>query len=312
MDRRTAQMYRAAQLYYEQDLNQQAISEAMDVSRATVSRLLTDARALGVVTITIDQPAQIVSDISEELRSSFGLRDAIVVANGADDAASMVSVGKAAADLLEGIITPRAVLAISWGRTLARMVVEIEPREHDGVEVVQMLGSLGEGDPAIDGPELARLCAHRLGGTYRYVHAPAVFKTAELCEELRDQPQVKETLRRAAGADIAITSVGSLANAESSLERNGYLTDAERLDYADRGAVGHLLAKLIDIDGNEFEPFNSRVLAVPLDALADRRWSICLGTGAAKGAVLLGGVRAGFINALVVDEYAAQTMLELQ
>ena len=311
MDRRTAQMFRAAQLYYEQDLNQGAIAETMGVSRASVSRLLSDARGAGMVRISIEQPVPLRSDLSEQLRTRFDLRDAIVVMSGDDDVTSMKRVGESAADFLVSIVNPDSVVAISWGRTLFHMVNAISPQGYDGVEVVQMLGSLGEGDPNIDGPELARLCASRLGGSYRYVHAPAVVKSAELCLELAEQPQVYETLRRAGEAEIAISSVGSLDDASSSLERNGYLTDQERLDYSERGAVGHVLAKLIGLEGQEFEPFNSRVVAIPLEQLSTRPWSICLATGASKAAALHGAIHAGHVNTIVIDESTANALLEL-
>ena len=311
MDRRTAQTLRAAQLYYSQDLNQLEIAEAMGISRPTVSRLLAEARANGIVKISLDQPTPIDADLSKELRSTLDLRDAIVVSEAHDDQLSMSLLGQAAAAMLQSLVQPGTVIAISYGRTLARMVEAFDQQVVEDVEVVQMLGSLGEGDPEIDGPELARRLAARFGATYRYVHAPAVVNTKAFCEELRSQPQISETLRRATRADIAVTSVGALDDPESSLERNGYLTDAEREEYAKKGAVGHLLAKLIDISGNEFDGYNERVLALPLEVLASKSWSICLASSAAKAAPLLGAIRAGYVNAVVVDASAATEMLEL-
>ena len=46
-------MHRAARLYYLDELNQAAIAERLSVSRPTVSRLLSEARRIGLVRITV-------------------------------------------------------------------------------------------------------------------------------------------------------------------------------------------------------------------------------------------------------------------
>lgn len=49
-------MHRAARLYYVDELNQAAIAERLTVSRPTVSRLLAEARRVGIVQITVHDP----------------------------------------------------------------------------------------------------------------------------------------------------------------------------------------------------------------------------------------------------------------
>lgn len=304
-------MTRAAQLYYGQDLNQVDVARVLGVSRTTVSRLLSDARSTGVVTIEINQPVELLPDLSEELRTTLGLRDALVVPAEHDEELAMQAVGRAAAQLLESIIHDGDILAISWGRSLSRLADALNDIEVEGVEVVQMVGSLGEGDPRVDGPDLARRFAERLGGGYRYVHAPAVVASAAVRAELESQPQIRQTLSKVDKAAICLTSVGSMTDPHSSLHRVGYLSEPERKEHLAKGAVGHMLARIIDADGREFTEYNQRVLAVPLSSLAERPWSICLGAGDAKAAPTLAAVRAGYVNALVVDEAAAKAMLGL-
>lgn len=53
---REAQMLRAAQLYYYENLTQGAIADRMNCTRWTVGRLLDEARACGIVAISINHP----------------------------------------------------------------------------------------------------------------------------------------------------------------------------------------------------------------------------------------------------------------
>ena len=45
-------------------------------------------------------------------------------------------------------------LVYIWGRTIKHVVDSITETDLSNVDVIQLVGSLGSGDPAIDGPEL--------------------------------------------------------------------------------------------------------------------------------------------------------------
>ena len=51
-------MYAAARLYYLEDKNQAAVAEHLGTSRATVSRLLSEARRAGIVRIDVALPGR--------------------------------------------------------------------------------------------------------------------------------------------------------------------------------------------------------------------------------------------------------------
>ena len=84
-------------------------------------------------------------------------------------------------------------------------------------------GGLGTGDPKIDGPELARRMALHLGASYRFIQAPAVLQSANLAQQLMRGPYIADTIDYAKKAEITISSVGSLADNLSSMERSGYI-----------------------------------------------------------------------------------------
>ena len=53
------QMYRIAKMYYVDNLTQQQIAVSENVSRSQISRLLDQARASGIVEITVRMPERI-------------------------------------------------------------------------------------------------------------------------------------------------------------------------------------------------------------------------------------------------------------
>jgi len=318
MGSKTSQIIRAAELYYERNLSQQEIARILGTSRTSVSRLLADAREKGVVEITINRPVAKQAGLSEQIRQRFDLRDVVVVNGSEEDERSLRNVGEAAAELLLSILEDNNTVGISWGQTLYHMVEALDnafltdiTNQVNGVEIVQMVGSLGGGDPKIDGPDLARRMAQKLNGSYRYVHAPAVVENGDLRDQLMQQVQIRQTLEQVADADICLLGVGALNDEESSLQRTGYLTSLERQKYLQQGAVGHLLAKMIDSHGNEVSRYNHRVVAVPFGYLQRAPWSIGISASPLKVATILGAIRANHINTLVIEDTSAQELLAL-
>lgn len=305
------QIVRVAELYYEQNLSQKEIAQIIGTSRPRVSRLLADAKEIGVVEIKINRLIEKLPDLSEALRTTFRLRDAIVVDSGETYLESVRNVGIAAAELLSSIVKNEMTIGITWGQTLYQMAQALDRTPMEKVEIVQMLGALGEGDSHIDGPELALRLAEKFDGSYRYVHAPAVVKTTEMKQMLMQQPQIKSTLEKAANADIMVQGIGSLADEMSSLARAGYLDEAERASCLEQGAVGHLMARMIDIHGNHVGKYNDRVVAIPIEALHQPGYSIGICASKRKAKPTLGAIRGRFINTLVTDRRCAEELMRL-
>ena len=306
-----SKLIRAAELYYERNLSQREIASILDTSRSKVSRLLAEAREVGIVDITINRPIEKLPDLSEDIRKTFNLRDAVVVAAGETYTDSLRNVAQAAAELLLSIIEPNTTIGITFGQTLYHTVQAIEESPVEGVEIVQMVGALGEGESQIDGPEIALRMAEKLHGTYRYVHAPAVVENQEVRDVLMQLPQIQETMNRAANADIMLQGIGSLAEEMSSLERAGYISSEERATYLKQGAVGHLIAKLIDSEGNEISAFNNRVVAMPFEYMRQAKWSIGISASPIKAPAVLAAINGQYFNTLVIDNHSAEEVLRL-
>src|SRR5262245_25357600 len=91
-----------ASMYYEQDMTQNAIAEALGLSRVKVYRLLKEAKEERVVQIGIDWPIKRDMRLEERLRSIFGLKDALVLkASASNQAQALQRLGQLGARYLE-------------------------------------------------------------------------------------------------------------------------------------------------------------------------------------------------------------------
>ena len=118
-----------AKLHYESDMPQVEIAKKLGVSTATVSRLLTRARALGIVRIEVMDLA-IPDEITARLIEVLGLKRAAVVDTPSTGVLS--SLATPLGNLLkEENLSKGAVVGIGWGRAV-REVIQAGIATHTG------------------------------------------------------------------------------------------------------------------------------------------------------------------------------------
>lgn len=311
MDNRTDLLVRVSELYYQQGLNQQDISKIMNLSRPTISRLLDEAKETGVVEIIVHSPIAKNPELSYALRTTFGLRDAVVISGEYEYEKALNRCAESAAHFLGTVLDNNMSIGISWGRALEALCEAIKPADYYNINVVQMVGCLGTGNPRVDGLELALRISKKLGGTYSNIYAPVYVDSELVYSYLVSEPQIESTLKKALTADIVLTGIGSLDDPNGSLYQAGCYTAEDRAELIRRGAVSSLLGRMFDKDGNEVTLDNRFVISAPLEAMKRPSWSIAINAGAKKAECTLAALRGKYLNTLIVDEPLAKEILRL-
>lgn len=300
-----------ARLYYHEELSQMEVARRIGVSRSTVSRMLREARQRGIVQIQIQTPTVTATHLERRLERAFGLEVARVYsAPGSSYGERLSGAGALAARQLREELPPEPVVALGWGMAVYEVVAAFPPTQAPGGLVLEIIGSLGMGDPKLYGPELARRLAEKLGTPYRYLSSPLIVSDRSIREALLGDPNVQATLERARDAHLAVIGIGSVNPEISTLLRHGYLTrqDLEALDAA--GVVGDICGHHLLADGRLAEdPINERVVAISPEALRQIPVRLGVAVGRRKAPAILGALRGGYLTALFTDEGAAAAML---
>lgn len=311
MENRTELLVHVSELYYQQELSQQQISRILNLSRPTISRLLEEAKEVGVVEIIVHSPIVKHAQLSNALRTGFGLRDAVVLSGNYDYAKSLARCAEEAARFLTTVLDNNQSIGISWGRALEALCNALRAAEYYNVNVVQMVGCLGTGNPRVDGLELALRISKKLGGTYSNIYAPVYVDSELVYTYLVSEPQIEATLKKALSADIVLTGIGSLDDPNGSLYAAGCYSPEDRAELMRRGAVSSLLGRMFDAEGREVTLDNRYVIAAPLESMRHPSWSIGINAGRDKAECTLAAVRGRYLNTLIVDEPLAKEMLAL-
>lgn len=310
---RQAVLAEVATLYWIDKLTQEQIARQIGRSVPTVSRLLAEAEAAGLIEVRIRYPVAVNAELQAELARRFGLRVARVLAAPSDDPARLLShVGELAARYLTAVLADGMTISVGWGTALYEVVQAMRPGHYRDVRVAQQLGSLGSKLPPIDNHYIVRLLADRLGGTPHFLPAPMIVESEMVRESLLQDPQLRETLEVNRSADIFLTGLGVPEPDLSGLYRAGYVQEELLTSIREQGAVGDLLVDFYDITGRRLDlPVTRRVIGLSLDEGRSIPMSIGVAVGLRKAAAILGALRGGFLHVLVTDEETARAVLRL-
>lgn len=313
---RMALLAQIAELYYMQNMSQADIAQRFGFSRSKVSRLITESRDTGTVQIRINHPVRRDSQLEERLMRKFDLQEVHVLqTNNATENQGLRMLGRLGAYYLSEHMTPTCTLGISWGTAIYEVAQALRQRNFPELRIAQIIGSIGYGDPAVDGPELARNIATVFSGKYFTLNSPVIVKDQQARDTLMNERRIQEVLALGLQADYYLVGIGSAAPEHSALVRAGSLAakEMEALNKA-TGAVGDICARLYDQDGNfEAIDFNQRVVGLSLQQLRDAKGTVIgIAGGGAKAPAILGALRGGLVDVLITDDKAANKVLELQ
>ena len=301
-----------ARLYYEQQLTQTEIGRHIDMSRSTVSRMLQEARDMGIVTITIAYDVVRNYKLEYALTDTFGLRDVRVIES-FDRSPDVIrrGMGQLAAHLLEDRVSDDTTLGISYGRTIAMTIDQVRPSPRTNVTIVPVIGAVGSDNPVIEGIDLTRQLAMKFGARYRYLHAPLLVEDRRTADLFRQEPTVNDVLNLGKTSDIVIMGIGSLHASSSSIIWNGYINRKELDWLKNKGVVGHMCAQFFDIKGEILDiDINHKSISIGLSTLKSIDNVIAIAGTTDKASAILGALNGGYIDILVTDDNAARLILE--
>jgi deoxyribonucleoside regulator len=301
---------RVAELYYDENKTQDEIGGLLKITRWKVGRLLAQAREQGIVRIEIVHPRARRLAVERELREQFGLADAVVIPVGPEERELRARVAQAAADYLTALRPVPRTLGISWGRTLYDIAERLEAGWATSVRVVQINGGVSLNRRAGTAATTAVTIAQKALGEATLLPSPAILEILETKQAIESDRTVAGVLELAKTASAYLYSAG-VADASSVLVESGYLTPADVADLVRKGAVGDVVGRYIDANGNIVDPgLDERTVGLGLDQLRAAERAIFAVAGKAKHDVARAVVTNGLCSVVVTDEATANALLE--
>ncbi|MFZ3150080.1 MAG: sugar-binding transcriptional regulator [Anaerolineaceae bacterium] len=298
-------------MYYIRGENQESISEQVGVTRSMVSRMLSEARELGMVKVQVERPTDNKNKLSELLCKQYNLKRVEVV-DISKPQSPLSMLGKVAARVLIENLQPGMTLGSSWGAHLSAVVDNIYlTTPIPQVKVVQLMGAMHTGVNANDGFALVYRLAEKLNGHTIYLNSPYLVDDPVIANGLLENTEVKRALEYGKNANLALMGISTNQMTSPTNSAANYGFEEEIRLLTQLGAVGNVCGLFYDQYGQIASPeFQQRTIGISKENLKNIPTRIGVTGGPERILPILGALRGGFINVLVTDTSTAQAVLQ--
>lgn len=303
-------IYKVVRAYYEDGLTQQEIGNKYGISRMKVSRMLSRALKDKIVQIKINAPTETYHDLEHQIEAKYSLKEAVVVDTGTDDQNEVIaSIGRAAAKYLNASLQGHEIIGLTWGKALLSMVNAVSPDHFPELQVVQMLGGLGEPEAGFHGADLTRRMAEKFSTKPRLIHAPGIVRSRDLCNELIDDIQVRNTLQLAARADIAVVGIGLFGSGSPILKSDSILSKEDKNLLVSKNVIGDISFRFFDAQGQYVtSEIDERIVGLSIDQIKKIPRIIGIAGGKDKYKIIKSALMGNLIHVLITDNQTAEKL----
>ena len=303
---KTALIVKVAKLYFEVGMSQAEIAQELDISRSYVSRLLTDAKEQGIVSIAVRDPEETESALEKTIRQHYGLRK-VIVSGGGLEGNGVYEVAKDAAKWLNSTVKSGDVIGIGWGRTLYLLSRHL-PRRADlsQVEVVALYGQqcmMRQNVYNTDG--LSQLSEAFQASGY-IMAAPVFMSTADAKQRFFQEKSIEVVREHMRRVNVALFTIGTMRRS-SFVDQPGGLTEEELHRLVETDVAGEVCLHFINHQGKICDPaIDSRTVSIPFEVLLQKETRVAVVSGRLKTEAVCSALEGGIVNVLICDEDIAR------
>ncbi|NIZ02883.1 sugar-binding transcriptional regulator [Thalassospira lucentensis] len=299
--------------YYLNGQTQAEVAREMGVTRLRVNQAIQKAKALGLVNIQIESPFLIRLELQRKLEQEFGISKALVVPADTKNYDNHAPVGTALAHYLSTTLKtePWKKIGVSWGVTLQKALERLPYQELPDLEILALMGGTAAGS-SFNAFSIASGFADRFNAQYSHLVAPIYLPEGLDKDLFLSQDIYASHIERCLAADAVLLVVGDVSDL-SFMVKYGLPKDVRMEALREAGAVGDVLGRFLDANGNEINhPINDRTVGVDLTALAGIPNKILTAAGAHKVNIMRAAITRGLVDTLVTDDLTAEMLLETQ
>ena len=313
-------MIKVVDMYYKEEMSQDAISKKLNISRATVSRTLTRAKNEGNVKIQINYPSENTIELEKNIEKKFGLKEVLIGVEN-ESVSKDYAVALQASEYLARILKNNMKLGINWGRSMKNLVTTFEQEGYNksinvkGVEIIPFLGTNNSFEEKSQSLRLtysnflAIKMAELLKCKNYNLSAPMIVSSQKVKVVIINEPDVSGVLKKAKTCDVALLGIGSIDKNSSLFV---LMDDGEKMSdtIKQQGGIGEVIGRAYDENGNIIHSeLDNRIIGVTLEELKQIPLKIGVGYGNQKVKAIKAALKGGLIDVLITDRETAEKLV---
>ncbi|NIY46011.1 sugar-binding transcriptional regulator [Cedecea colo] len=306
-DIRLDQKVRAAWMYYIAGQNQSEIAAQLGTSRPVVQRLIAAAKEEGIVSIGLNHPVAGCLNYAQMLKEKYDLIECNIVPAFTSDI-TLDSVSFGCYQLMEKYLRADndKVIGIGSGLTLKKTIRRID-FDSPNARCVALISAMDAEGKCNYYDDVPLLLASKIQANYYQWPAPRYAQTSLEHQMWCSNRLFNNVLSVAYDADVIFVGIGALSQ-ESPIFRDGFITPAQLETLTLQGAVGEILGRFIDANGEVVES-DINNLITSYDIRRSRCPRIAAACGEDKRSTIFAALKGKWVNGLVTDEHTARWLL---
>lgn len=301
-----------AKLYYSYDCTQVEIANRYNLSRATVSRLLAEARSTGIVKIFIEDDFNGNSSLEEELTLRYKLKTVRVVSTPAHDhKLAQQLVAQSAANLFSSLLQPDDILGVGWGSTIYAVAQYFPDLPMNNMKLIQLVGNIDNVCTRSHSGEIMSILSQKLGTNQAFsLPCPAMLDNPLILDMMLHDSKIHQLLEATGTCTKLLVNLAT-ADEQCCLYKAGYISDADLELLHQKDATGSICCRFVDSEGHICdEVINNRTFGISIPNIDNSPLVMACVASPKKAPVLRACLRAGYIDVLVVDSVTAEHLLK--
>ncbi|MDI6601109.1 MAG: sugar-binding domain-containing protein [Thermoanaerobacteraceae bacterium] len=244
-------------------------------------------------------------ELEELLQQKLGVKNIVIVPGDVDKNHLLLNeMGKRAAGILADMLHDDLIIAVAGGSAVAAMSdVLLIDREYKNLTVVPARGGLGR-EVEFQANTITATLSKKLNANYRFLHIPDDI-SADTLKVLLNEQGIKEVIEFVKKADILIYGIG---RADIMASRRHLNNEIKRF-LQDSGAVAETMGYYFNINGEIV--YTAGTISLNIDEMLKVPHKLAISGGTSKGEAILASCRVIPPENLVIDEGAAQKIIEL-
>ncbi len=297
-------------MYYEQEMSQMEIAKAIGVSRPMVSKMLSEAKSLNMVTITINEVRNMEQVLSLKIEEKFKVRQAIIVnTHQATPQQVQEKIAVACYEICRDGKLPYHHVGIGFGSMigqLAEVAVEKGPIEKPLLgDIFPLIGGIRASYKSYHSNELVRVFSEFTGLKASYMYLPALLASTEEKEIYQTTELYADAQKHWEQLNVAVINISNLYAAPdlaTSLRFGARLKQGH--------AVGRFLAHYYDIDGNFIAQEHDNVIQADIDSLKKAKYVVGMCSDKTDMQSAIGALRTGVFTHMIITDVLAKSMID--
>ncbi len=294
-DKKQQRLAYVARRYYLENQKQSDIARELGISRPMVSRMLSEARAFGVVEITVHEPGSGAAGLLGRLCREFSLQGGRILEDGGDDRLTNRRLSQGAAELLEELQT--SCLGVGWGYFVGQLLTWLEENPRTGsrvADICPLVGNAGFPIRNYHSNENVRLLAQYLGAEPHFLYLPALPESLEEKQVLCSTELYEQISQEWERMDTALVNISNYPSTPdfASVARYGNRLQEQR-------ACGRLLAYYYNEAGGIIRSTQDFAIQIPWELLKKSRYVVGVCSANTSVRALRGALHSGCFTHII-------------